>query len=99
MTVKIKYNTWFLRKSWIGGLTIYPFIFFKRSKEEVTDRLFRHELEHIYQVQAVGWIKFYALYLLENLRNGYKNNKYELAAEAVQDRELTAEERALKDNS
>lgn len=96
MKIKPVYRFLPLRWSWIGGITIYPFIFFKRSKEEVTDRLFRHELEHIYQVQANGWFKFYLSYLWQNLTVGYKKNKYELAAEAVEDRPLTDAERKLK---
>lgn len=80
-------------------MVIYPFMFFKHSKEEVTDRLFRHELEHVYQVRREGWFKFYLTYLWESIRHGYKKNKYEIAANAVENTPLTAEERKLKDKS
>jgi len=84
---------------WIGGMTIYPFILFKRSKGEIDDTIFRHEMEHIYQVRRIGWFKFYLTYLWQNLRHGYRNNKYEVAARDIEETPLTDEERRLKDNS
>jgi hypothetical protein len=96
--MKIVYNFLPFRKLWIGGMVIYPFMLFKRSREEVTDRLFRHELEHVYQVRREGWLKFYLTYLWESLRHGYKGNKYEVEANAKEDMPLTAEERRLKDS-
>jgi len=98
MKIKLKYNTWFLRKSWIAGITIYPFIFFKRSRVEVTDKLFRHEMEHIYQVRRDGWFKFYLTYLIHQRRYGYRNIPYEREANAVEDTPLTEAERRLKDS-
>jgi len=98
MKIRIVYNFLPLRRSWIGGITIYPFIFFKRTREEVSDRLFRHELEHIYQVREEGWFRFYFTYLIESIRHGYKGNKYEIAADLLENTPLTAEERALKDS-
>lgn len=99
MKIRIRYHVWFLRRSWIAGITIYPFIFFKRLRLEVTDKLLRHELEHIYQVRREGWIKFYVTYLWFNIRRGYKNNPYELEANAVENYPLTDAERRLKDRS
>ena len=99
MKIRIIYRFLPLRWSWIAGITIYPFIFFKYSREEVSNRLFRHELEHIYQVRRRGWFRFYLSYLWESIRRGYKNNKYEIAANAVENTPLTADERKLKDQS
>jgi hypothetical protein len=96
MKIRLHYNVWFLRKSWINGITIYPFIFFKRRPEEVTDRLFRHEMEHIYQVQREGWFKFYVKYLYRNIKYGYKQNPYEVEARAVHHTPLNEYERRLK---
>jgi hypothetical protein len=98
MKIRPVYNFLPLRKSWIGGITIYPFIFFKRKREEITDRLFRHEMEHIYQVERLGWFKFYLTYLWQNIRVGYKRNKYELEAESVEMLPLSPKERAIKDS-
>jgi len=100
MKVKVVYSFLPFRLwGWIGGMTIYPFILFKKSKEEVDDTIFRHEMQHIYQVEQIGWFKFYLTYLWENLRHGYRNNKYEMDARGVENTPLTAEERRLKDNS
>ena len=96
MKIRPVYNFILLRKSWIGGITIYPFIFFKRKKEEVTDTLFRHELQHIYQVRELGWLSFYLSYLWENIRHGYKGNRFELAADLMENTPLTDAERKIK---
>jgi hypothetical protein len=97
MKIRPIYNVWFLRKSWINGITIYPFIFFKQKQEEISDRLFRHEMEHIYQVQREGWFKFYIKYLYYQWRVGYKQIPYEIEARAVQFDSLTSGEQQLKD--
>ena len=39
-----------------------------------------HELVHIQQFKQHGFIKFLFLYLLESLKNGYYNNKFEIEA-------------------
>ena len=96
MKIRPRYNVWFLRKSWINGITIYPFIFFKRHREEVDNRLFRHELEHIYQVRRDGWFKFYVTYLYHQHKYGYKQIPYEIEARTVEWDSLTAVEQALK---
>jgi hypothetical protein len=99
MKIRIVYNFILFRYwKWIAGMTIYPFIFFRRGREEVSDRLFRHELEHIYQVREHGWFGFYLSYIWESICHGYKKNKYELAAELMENTPLTAEERKLKDS-
>lgn len=98
MKIRVVYSFLPLRKSWVHGIVIYPFIFFKRRREEVADRLFRHELQHVYQVQEHGWFKFYLSYLWNSLWHGYKGNKYELEANAVENQPLTAYERSLKDS-
>lgn len=40
----------------------------------------RHEMEHLRQFRQYGFIRFITLYLLESIRNGYYNNKFEVAA-------------------
>jgi len=99
MKIRVIYRFLPIRWTWIGGITIYPFICFKRSKGEVEDYTFRHELEHIYQVQELGWIRFYLTYLWESLRHGYRRNKFEVAARDIEDTPLDKYERNLKDNS
>lgn len=99
MKLQITYNFLPFRKLAVGGMVLYPFMLFKRSKEEVTDKLFRHELEHVYQVRRLGWLKFYITYLWYLVTKGYKNNPYELEANARENDPLTEAERALKNFS
>ena len=39
-----------------------------------------HELEHIRQFKQYGFYNFLFLYLLESLKNGYYNNRFEIEA-------------------
>lgn len=61
-----------------GAITLYPYIFY-RSQEDM-ERLQEHELEHVRQIQDLGFLKFYGSYLVETIKKGYKKNKYEVAA-------------------
>jgi hypothetical protein len=48
-----------------------------------------HELKHVEQFQQHGFFPFLFLYLLESVRRGYTNNKYEIEARAAEtDEEL-----------
>lgn len=40
----------------------------------------RHELVHIRQFREHGFLKFIILYLMESIRHGYYNNKFEIEA-------------------
>jgi hypothetical protein len=100
MDIRIRYKHWIFRLPFLGayaGMVIYPFMLFKRDQKDIDDRLFRHELEHIYQVQKYGWIKFYVTYIWYNIRYGYRENPYEVVAREAADAPLTEDERWLKD--
>lgn len=103
MKLRIRYENWVCtRAPFLGypaGIVLYPFMLFKRRKEEVSDKLFRHELQHVYQVRREGWLKFYLTYLWYQMRYGYAKNPYEVEANAVENDPLTPEERKLKDES
>jgi len=47
-------------------------------------RWLNHELEHIRQYRELGLFRFIASYLMESMKNGYYNNKYEVAARAAE---------------
>jgi hypothetical protein len=47
-----------------------------------------HELVHIQQFRQYGFIKFLFLYLLESLKNGYYNNKFEVEAREKENEEI-----------
>ena len=50
-------------------------------------RWLRHELAHIRQFKQQGYLPFLFNYLVESIRNGYYNNKYEREARAAEDDE------------
>ena len=48
-------------------------------------RWVRHELAHIDQFARYGRVKFVFLYILESIRNGYHNNRFEVEARSCED--------------
>lgn len=46
------------------------------------ERLLAHELTHVRQIDDLGILKFSYKYLIETIKNGYRNNKYEVEARA-----------------
>ena len=92
MKLRIRYEHWifkvFLRK--YAGVVLYPWVLFKHK--EVPQSLFRHELEHVYQVERDGWLKFYLRYLYWNVKYGYEENPYEVEARAAAHLPLTEAE-------
>lgn len=102
---KLKFKHWYLNNpitNWGGrwhGIVLYPNILFRDTKDEVSQRLYRHELEHIYQIQRIGRFRYYLKYWMYWFKHGYRNNPYEVAARAVQYNDLTAEEQKLWDES
>ena len=46
-----------------GAITLYPYIFFRASENEVSASTLRHEMIHVRQVRRLGWVKFYSSYL------------------------------------
>ena len=49
------------------------------------DKWVKHEYKHIEQFNRYGFYTFIWKYLLESIRNGYYNNKYEIEARAAED--------------
>lgn len=55
-----------------------------KTEDFLQDRYWvEHELCHIRQVKEHGLLKFLALYLLESVKHGYHDNKFEAEARAV----------------
>ncbi len=48
-------------------------------------RWLRHELVHIRQFRQHGFLIFLLKYLIESIKNGYHNNKYEIEARNAED--------------
>jgi len=63
----------------VFGKTIH---LYNTSREEFlkNEKWVCHELAHIKQYAKYGCIQFLFMYLLESLRNGYRNNRFELEA-------------------
>ena len=52
----------------------------KREEFEKNERWLRHELCHIRQFREHGFIPFLLKYLLETIKRGYYNNRFEVEA-------------------
>jgi len=55
-------------------------------------RIYRHELEHVYQIVKVGRLKFYWRYLADAVKNSYRKIPAEVEAYAHQNEPLTPKE-------
>lgn len=78
------------------GKVLYPFVLFSQAKDDVSHQLFRHELEHVYQLRRIGWLWFYLKYLALAVRYGYRKHPFELEADERQNDPLTEQELAMK---
>jgi len=70
------------------GVTIGPFVFYAVPKSSVSRAFACHENCHKIQWRRYWYIGFPFVYLYENIRHGYRNNKFEVEARlwAAQDR-------------
>jgi hypothetical protein len=94
----------FLKRWGIEAITLYPFILYASAKTDVSARLARHELQHIYQVQRLGWWRLYASYIKQYLigraegfshHEAYWRNPYEVEARMCEVEPLTQSELEL----
>lgn len=44
----------------------------------------RHEVAHVKQYEELGFIQFLLLYILESVRHGYQQNRFEREAKAME---------------
>lgn len=75
------------------GVVLYPFVFVKHTG----DNLYRHELQHCYQIAEKGVLRFYWDYLVNLCKHGYHNHPDEVEAREYETNRLSAEERKWKD--
>ncbi len=73
------------RVAFVLGSTIH---LHNASKEEFLndERWLRHELCHIRQFREHGFMPFVWKYVIESVRNGYYNNKYEIEAREAENK-------------
>ena len=90
---KEKFNHWLPKLLGVTAITIYPYIFYRQNYVDVRRSLQAHEMTHIKQVEAIGWIRFYLsyeLYLLagwvqhKSFWAGYRAIPYEVEARQVE---------------
>lgn len=91
---KIKENSWIAklaamrlhakRVAIVIGHTIY---LHNTTKEDFlkSEKWLKHELCHIRQFEEHGFLPFIVKYLLESIRHGYRQNKYEIEAREAED--------------
>lgn len=60
----------------ISGITLYPFIIYRKPKEEVEQETHNHEMIHIYQQRELWVIGFYILYVGYWLKNKLKGQDH-----------------------
>jgi hypothetical protein len=89
MLIRIKENSWLAKiasrklkspkVAMVFGKTIH---LYNTSREEFlkNERWVCHELAHVKQYAKHGCIRFLFMYLIESIRKGYRNNKFELEA-------------------
>lgn len=88
------------------GVVLYPYVIMRPRKfntmsvgantmnnQLALETLFRHELEHCYQIKRYGVLRFYLKYMWVFLRKGYRNHSLELEASEVERTKLTPIER------
>ncbi|WP_336516088.1 eCIS core domain-containing protein [Pollutibacter soli] len=89
LQVNIKENSWLAKlAAWKLGvdnvaLTLGTTIHLHKASAEVLindERWVRHELKHVEQFIKYGYFKFIFLYVMESLRKGYENNRFEVEA-------------------
>jgi len=73
------------RVALVLGKTIY---LHNTTKDQFlsNSRWVKHELAHIRQFEQYGFIRFLTLYMVEYLKNGYYNNRFEVEARRTEDR-------------
>ena len=87
--IKIKENTliariaaFLLKKHRIATVINSTIFLYNASSEELTTnkKWLLHELKHVEQFRRYGTVRFLFLYLIESVRVGYSNNKFEVEA-------------------
>jgi hypothetical protein len=89
MRFRIVYKAWWM--FWAHGMVLWPWMWIKAA--HVSTRLFRHELEHCYQIARLGRLRFYVTYLFYSVRYGYKRNPFEVEARKAEMKPLTEVEK------
>ena len=71
---------WALRRTGFAGVALAPWGIFVLPEHLNNQRLTQHELVHWQQYKRMGVVKYYATYLYQVLRYGYRNAPMEREA-------------------
>lgn len=72
------YNHFLPRLMRVSGVTFGKHIYYRMNAQSVTERLRRHEMTHVEQYQAYGFVRFLYLYFKEYLSYRFKGyNHYQ----------------------
>jgi len=93
--LKFRYDVGWCRKLRIAGVVIWPYIFFAADKKTISPAIFRHELQHVYQIVSMGVFKFYLTYFWYSIRYGYEHHPLEIEAIEAALKPLTSTEELL----
>lgn len=90
MKFKIVKNQKWMRYIKTRGMTLWPVILMREDGLS----LFRHELQHVYQIKTMGMLKFYARWVWYSIKGP---NVLEIEADERENDPLTPEEQAWWD--
>jgi hypothetical protein len=71
---------WTLRRAGFAGVALPPWGVFILAERLGDERLIRHEQAHWEQYERMGAVRFYATYIWQVLRYGYRNAPMEVQA-------------------
>ena len=71
---------WFLRTFGYAGIALPPVGIFILAERIHSERLIRHEQAHWRQWQRMGTLRYYATYIWQVMRYGYRNAPMEVEA-------------------
>lgn len=78
-----KLLSWYLGKTGFVAITMpWKKVYYRDGVPSVGSRLYKHESEHLRQMDDEGSMKFLVKYLWYSTRYGYQNNPYEIEARA-----------------
>ena len=75
---------WVLRRTGFHGVALAPWGIYIRPAAMHSQRLIRHEQAHWRQWQRMGTVRYYATYLWQIVRYGYRNAPMEVEARAAE---------------
>lgn len=71
---------WVLRRTGFAGVALAPWGIYIRPEHLSSQRLIRHEQAHWRQWLRMGTVRYYATYLWQIVRYGYRNAPMEVEA-------------------